>query len=356
MSLLEEYHEKCSEVKLKINNFYKVPIHLSKINKSGRSFLCEDILIKNSALNDLLNFFSIKYDILKEIHDNETQWIPLQRCLSNIKNDRVVTAIVKQEEDKQIIIHFFKEEIKDKKQLNFDYGLGLIENYFNSVNSNFSLQRLEFNEYSLSIDASFTSLTDQIDVFGDGNDIWDSGFTFFYGLYKTIVSPYLLRKICSNGMTSTHKVWRRYFVNKGLRQKSFNRLINKTLSEDTKKITISSCDNMRKHNASLREFFNARDTCLSVSKKLADTYFNDEEIQEVYKPYKIRYKNDRWLSSANSNLNSYEFFNRLTHCATHQKTLPTAVVIYLNYLASEIFFKGPDLSFRAPDPFSVQMG
>ena len=352
MSLLEEYRERCDEVKLKINNFYKIPIHLSKINKSGRSFLCEDILIKNSALNDLLNFFSIKYDLLKEIHNDETQWIPLQKCLSDIKNDKTITAIIKEEQDNQTIIHFLKEETKDKKQLNFDHGFNLMEEYFKTVNSNFLLQKIEFNEHSLSIDASFRDLTNQIDVFGDGNDMWDSGFTFFYGLYKTIISPYLLRKICANGMTSTHKVWRRYFTNKGLRQKSFDRLVNMTLSEDTKKITISSCDNMRKHNASLREFFNARNTCLSVSSQLADAYFNDEEIQEVYKPYKIRYKNDRWLSSANSNLNSYEFFNRLTHCVTHQRSLPTPVAIHLNHLASEIFFKGPDLSFRAPDPFS----
>ena len=350
-NLVENYLLKSATIKDEINKFRKVPIQLSKINKSGRTFFYENINIKNSALSDLLNIFSIKNDLLSEIHDDEKQWIPLQKCLSNIKNDRVITAVTKQERDDQIITRFLKDETEKEKTLNFDYGFNLMEEYLKSINDNFILQDLKFNEYSLSVEAAFRDLSNQVDVFGDGNDMWDTGFSFSYGLYKTIISPYLLRKICTNGMTSTHHVSQRYFTIKGLRQKSFNRLVNKTLSEDVKKITISSCNKMRVNNTSLREFFNARDVCLSVSKELADVYFDDTIIQEAYKPYKIRYKNNRWLSSANSNINSYEFFNRLTHCVTHQKSLPSSAGIQLNHFASEMFFKGPDLSFQAPNPF-----
>jgi hypothetical protein len=91
---------------------------------------------------------------------------------------------------------------------------------------------------------------------------------------------------------------------------------------------------------------------LSGKKEPQKEYFDDTEIQDAYKPYSIRYKNKRWLASANSNVNGYDLFNRLTHAATHKATLPMATKTALNALASELFFKGPDLSFQAPNPFS----
>jgi hypothetical protein len=41
----------------------------------------------------------------------------------------------------------------------------------------------------------------------------------------------------------------------------------------------------------------------------------------------------------------------LTHAATHKQTLTFAKKNALNALASEMFFKGPDLAFQAPNPF-----
>lgn len=349
--LLDQFHNQSIEVKERINQFRKIPVQLSKINKSGKTFLYDGQRMRTSALNDLLNIFSIKNDLLGEIHDDEKQWLPLQRCLSNIKNDRVVTGVIKEEGEDSVITKFLKEEIKEESPLNMGYGFNLLQGYLETANENVSLHNLRFNEDSLALESTFRNLNNQIDVFGDNKDMWDSGFSFIYGLNKTIISPFLLRLICSNGMMATHQVSQRYFSNKGLRQKSFNRLVNKTLSDDLRVTTIQSCERMKNNNASLREFFNARDICLSVSKDLADTYFNDEQIQEAYKPYKLRYKNNRWLSSANSNMNSYEFFNRLTHCVSHQSALPQSIGMQLNHQASEMFFKGPDLSFQAPNPF-----
>ena len=350
-TLLEKFQTESVNVKNQIDKFRKIPVQLSQINKSGNTFLYNGQRVRKSALNDLLNIFSIKNELLGEIHDDEKQWIPLHRCLSNIKNDKVVTGIVKQEDDDRVITKFTKEEIKEEQTLNFGYGLNLLQGWIENANENITLHQLQFNEENISLESSFRDPSNQIDVFGDNKDMWDSGFNFSYGLNKTVISPFLLRLICSNGMKATHQVSQRYFSNKGLRQKSFNRLINKTLSEDLRRTTIQSCDKMKRSNTSLREFFNARNICLGVSKELADTYFNDEQIQEAYKPYKLRYKNTRWLSSANSNMNSYEFFNRLTHCVSHQKGLSQGSGMQLNHLASEMFFKGPDLSFQAPNPF-----
>lgn len=350
-SSLEQFNEQTNQIQEQINLFHKTPVQLSKINKTGRIFLYEGKSIQTSALRDLLNILSIKSDLLREIHDDERQWIPLQRCLADIKNDRVITGVTKRNNNEEVIIKFLREETQEKTSLNYDHGFDLTKKYLETAQENIYLHSLNFNEENLSLETVFRDLNQTIDVFGDQKDLWQKGFNFLYGLNKTLISPFLLRTICTNGLKATHQISQRYFNNKGLRQKSFNRLINKTLSEDIQKVTISSCDKMRHHNASLREFLQAREICQNVSKELADTYFNDEQIQGVYKPYQIRYKNSRWLSSANSNMNSYEFFNRLTHCVSHQTALPQNTGMQLNHLASEIFFKGPDLSFQAPNPF-----
>jgi hypothetical protein len=87
------------------------------------------------------------------------------------------------------------------------------------------------------------------------------------------------------------------------------------------------------------------------SAELAKTYFDDGEIKEAYREEKLRYKNKRWLASANSNVNAYDFFNRLTHCTSHA-SIDDTTRLQLNHGASEIFFKGPDFAYRAPDPFA----
>lgn len=349
--LKEQYFRNTIPVKEHINSFTQTPIQLSTINKTGKTFLCDGKIVKTPALNDLLNIFSIKNDLLRDIHDDEKQWIPLQKSLSNIKNDRTIKGIIKKEGNVSFITRFFKEEIDEETTLNYDHGFNLLEGYLEKTDENIQFNSLRFNEENLSLESSFKNTSNQIDVFGDNKDLWQSGFSFLYGLNKTVISPFLLRLICSNGMTATHQISQRYFSNKGLRQKSFNRLIDKTLSDDLQQTVKESCNKMKHHNASLREFIQARNTCSEVSKELADTYFNIEQIEQAYKPYQIRYKNNRWLSSANSNMNSYEFFNRMTHCASHQTSLPQSTSMQLNHLASEIFFKGPDLSFQAPNPF-----
>ena len=61
--LLEQFQNQSTDVKNQIDQFRKIPVQLSKINKSGRVFLYEGQQVRTSALNDLLNFFSVKNDL-----------------------------------------------------------------------------------------------------------------------------------------------------------------------------------------------------------------------------------------------------------------------------------------------------
>jgi hypothetical protein len=350
--LLQDFESKASIVNEQISTYRKTPVHLSNVRKSGQKFFYGQTPVADTALKDLLNIFSIKEKLVEEIKDDKDQWEPLQVCLSNIKKERAaITAVRNGVDGDGSIVRFFDVALEEERPLELDKGLSLMHSYLSDKEDNIKIQGLYFNPQTLQIETQIRHLENKIDTFGDGQDLWDSGFGFNYGEGKTQILPYFLRLICTNGMTATHMVNQRYFQSRELKQNSFTKLINKVLDEDLTGTVRANCGRLKSTNASLREFYNARNILMGRSAELAKTYFDDGEIKEAYREEKLRYKNKRWLASANSNVNAYDFFNRLTHCTSHA-SLDDITRLQLNHGASEIFFKGPDFAYRAPDPFA----
>ena len=352
--LLQDFNSNVNTIRPIIQEYTKTPIKLSSINKTGKMFNWGDSVVEETALRDLLNILSIKNTLLDEIRDDKDQWEPLHRCLSNIKNDRAITAIRNKANNDDRIVRFFDTPLEEEINFNLDKGINLIGSYLESQKDNINLHKLDFNKYNPQLEAQFRDEDKVADVFGDGNDLWNTGFSVYFGETKSNVLPFFLRQICLNGMMATHMASQRYFENREFKQSSFNKLINKVVKEDLIDVARKNSERLRNNKTSLREFYTARNILLEESNELANTYFNDEIIKEVYKNEKLKTKNTRWLSTANSNINSYDFFNNITHCVSHQK-ISDVTRMQLNTTASEIFFKGPDFSYRAPDPFSANL-
>jgi len=218
--------EKINSVLPDIRNIIKVPVQLSKIQKNGVQFFYEDNLVSEAALNDLLRILSIRSNLIGEIQNDETQWSPLHSSLSNIKNDRVITAFcdIRDVQNKRVL-RFNDEPIEEVSELNLNKGIGYIEGYIASQGENVKVQDVLFNTHTLQLETRFRNTELTIDVFGDNNDLWSGGFSIILGESKTQVSPYLLRLSCVNGMTVTHMASQRYFQNREFRQTAFNKLI-----------------------------------------------------------------------------------------------------------------------------------
>lgn len=350
-TLTKAYNKQANIVRESYSHYRKDPVRLSHIHREGKQFKVNDIEVSSQALNDLANIFSIKSNLVDQIENDKEQWQPLQRALTNIKKDRTVTALVNHGSGAHpFITKFTDAPIEESTPLDFDRGIEQIGGYLETAEGDLTIRNFYFNPQSISLEIQIQDKSNNIDVFGDGNDIWNSGFGIHYGENRTSVSPYYLRLVCTNGMTAAHEILQRYFNNKPMKQEAFNKLINNVVERDMQNICRANGQRLKSVNCSLREFFAARNI-LSGKKEIQKEYFDDSVIQEAYKPYGIRYKNKRWLSSANSNVNGYDLFNLLTHAATHKATLPINTRTSLNALASELFFKGPDLAFQAPNPF-----
>lgn len=348
--LVERFEQQASNVTTAMSYFRKHPVKLTDIRKVGNTFYAGDKPVRTSALNDLLNIFSIKSDLVTEIKNDKDQWEPLQRSLSNIKNDRNITAIAHSAGELTDIVRFQKASIDEESPLDISRGLELTKTYLENNGENIQLHSMKFNSSTLQVEAQFRDTVKKVDAFENGEDIWDTGFNVFFGEMRTLVSPFFLRLICTNGMTATEMVSQRYLNTANLKEASFTRLINKTVESDLTHVIQNNCDRLKHTYASVREFFAARDILMGFNKDIASAYFDDKEIMDAYKSYKIKYRNSRWLATANSNVNSYDFFNKLTHCTSHQD-LKDTTRMQLNNLASTMFFKGPDMTFQAPNPF-----
>lgn len=345
------FEEAINEIRPTIQKYKKTPIRLSNIHKKENNFFYEEKSLTNAALKDLLNILSIKSTLVDEIQSDKEQWEPLQQSIADIKQDRVITAIHTEEGGQATIIQLHNTACESESTLNLDKGIKLLEGFLQTqTNNKVVVKKVNFNTHTLQLEAQFYDNTSQVDVFENQSDMWGSGFEAAYGEKKLHVSPFFWRQVCSNGMTVNHMASQRYFNSQNFKQNSFNRLIQNTLNKDLKSVAKKNCTRLVNNKVSLREFYNTKNILLAETKELAEQYFDDAHIREAYKDEKIRSKNSRWLSTANSNINAYEFFNNITHCATHQN-IQDVTRLQLNRAASELFFNGPDLSFRAPDPF-----
>jgi hypothetical protein len=352
-TLLETYDEQADKVRDIVSNYNKVPATLSQIRKSGKNFYYGQTQVETTALKDLLNIFSIKESLVNEIKNDKDQWEPLQRCLADIKQDRTVTAVTrKNSSDERSIVRFTDSKIDEEQNLELERGIELMREYAGSQDGdNLQLHNMGFDSENLMVRAQFRNINSKVDVFNDGADIWDTGLNINFGETKSSVAPFYLRLICTNGMIGTHQMSQRYFDNSEFKHSTFTKLVSKVMDQDLTGVIRANGARLHETTASLREFYNARNILLGRSVELAKTYFDDTEIKDAYKDERLRYKNSRWLATANTNINAYDFFNRITHCTSHSE-LNDTTRLQLNNIASELFFKGPDFAYKAPDPFA----
>lgn len=349
-TLLETYDNQAHNISATLDTYRKAPVRLSEVQKTGSRFSCGNSQVSDTAMKDLFNLFSIKRGLVDEIKSDEQQWTPLQNCLADIKNDRTVTAV----KAGNNIVRFLDQPIEEEKPLDISRGLSLLRAYVEEQpEDSIKLHGMSFNALTLQIEAQIRFNDRKIDVFQNQQDIWDTGFTMLYGERHTAISAFFLRLICTNGMTTTEEVAQRYFNNQEFKPQAFHRLIEKTINNDLTGVVRTGSERLLNNKTSLREFYSARNTLNAENSDLAKNYFDDQEIVEAYKNQKLRYQNKRWLASANSNINAYDFFNRLTHAISHNNLTPQTRMA-LNHQASEMIFKGPDFAFQAPDPFAVR--
>ena len=351
---LDKFVTKSNEIRQTLQGYTLAPLDIDTIEKSGNSFSYNGNRLTGTSLKSLLGVLGVKDQLVNEIKDDSAQWAPLHNALTNIKQNKRVTAVVNNHN--QEIVNLFDTPIKEERQIDLSNGLRYTEAFLRDTENDLELRDFAFDPQNISIAINFKNPDADIDVFGDGKDMWKGGFGMNFSMNKSQFYPYLLRLVCSNGMTAVHRMAQRFIDSADFSQKTFDTQVRKFLTGDALRQEITAnAGRLRDNNASLREFNAARSLVMKYDKELAVTAFSDHEIRNRYKSVGIdlnKSKGTRWMSTANSNVNAYDLFNRVTNVATHSvNDQNIAFRMELNRLASEMFFKGPDFSAVAPDPF-----
>ena len=350
---LDRYVAKRQDIQTTIDNYRMVPMNLTDISKNGNQFYHRGSALASSSLSSLLGVLGVKENLVNEIKDDHSQWEPLHNALSNIRENKIVTAVLNRQDNQ--ITKVFNHSIKEEQPIDLTSGLRFTEEFLKTTEANLELQGINFDPENICIHVDFKNPDADIDVFGDGKDMWKSGFSMGFHLNKFVTSPYFLRLICTNGMTAAHRLAQRFVNSTELTQRTFDRQIARYLEPASNMDEVKAyCGRLRDNNASLREFFGARKVVENINKELANEMFPENEILGRYKLIGIDAKkqNKRWLATANSNMNSYDLFNNLTNIASHRLSdQEIATRMEINRLASDLFFNGPDFKAMAPDPF-----
>lgn len=354
---LDKFVSKRSEVQSRIDDLRLIPLNLRNINKNGNKFYNNNIEMESSSLKGLLGVLGVKENLVNEIKDDRTQWEPLHEALANIKQDKVVTAVYDRKNNN--ITQVLNRGIKEEKPIDLTNGLRFTEEFLKKTDTELELQDLNFDPQNICININFKNPNADIDVFGDGKDMWKAGFGLQFHLNKFVSSPYLHRLVCSNGMVAAHRMSQRFISSDEFNQRTFEHQIQKYVGPLSQIDEVKAyCNRLRNNNASLREYFEAHDAVKNFDKELALEVFPTDEISSRYRSIGIeaRKQNARWKATANSNVNSYDVFNRLTNVATHRLTdQDIAMRMEINRLASGLFFNGPDFQAVAPDPFKKDL-
>jgi hypothetical protein len=227
------------------------------------------------------------------------------------------------------------------------HGVNLLKDYLSQNSQKVKLHTLSFNTSAQQIESVIIGVDNKA-VYTPQNEVWSIGAKINYNINRVQVCPYFAWE-CGNFVVS-HMSIQRYFNTKKYQQLSYSSLLEKIFSMDCQLLIEQKILQLQNNNISLREFYNAYSILASVPGDWMDMVRWNDHILQSYATCKIKTKNQRWMSTGNTNINALVFFKHMIKILnTENLTVP--IQNHLNLFISELFFNGPDLINRAPDPF-----
>jgi hypothetical protein len=244
---------------------------------------------------------------------------------------------------KQIELNICVSTTKDVLQ----YGVELLKSHFAENIPALSLHSTNFNLSAQQIEVVYLKQENTVTIVNE-SDIWHIGVKVNYNQTRIQVLPYF---ICNAGeFALTHMSVQRYFGDKKYQPNSYKALFNKVFAIEYTSLLSQKITLLQQNNVSLREFYNIHDLFEFIENKNEIIEVWNNNIVLAYADIRIKRRNKRWLSTANTNVNAYEFL-KLSITILNSGIFDACTKVQGSFVVSELFFNGPDLINRAPDPF-----
>jgi hypothetical protein len=313
-----------------------------------------DFFVTYKKALDIDSWEDIKYNLKRVKKDNEFYG----KKIIDSKGNHIISDLYKKNE----IINEFS--IYDR----FDNNFRFIEDALEQSEIPYEIKELSYIENDENVIIKLLNKDGKIDVFNDDLDVWKKGLDFNWDSFNFASNPHLERLICSNGM-----VTRKYGFNTNIQKKSFDaskieNIIYKNIINSNDKIDDiikEYCNHLKNVNISVSEFKQYKDFFIDKNNEekydhiLNSNVFNDDDIFKAYGD--ITKKSNKWLTTADSGRNAYDFFNNLTALSSHNKhfNIEKQDAVELQIKTSDLFFKeeldledvAPKITFKVENPF-----
>lgn len=250
----------------------------------------------------------------------------------------------------------------------FDNYFRMVEYALTQTEIPYSIKELTYLQEEENVLVRLLNDDGRIDVFNNDFDIWKKGIDLNWNSFGFSNLPFYERLICSNGMST-----RKYGFNTNIQKKSFNpekiensiykMIINPNDKYD--EMIKNNCEHLKNNNISVKELLEYKDFFLQRNENekyqhiLNSNIFDENDIHKAYGDIKER--SSKWLSTADSGRNSYDFFNNITALSSHTKhfNIDKQDAIELQTIVSDLFFKevldledtAPTLKINTENPF-----
>jgi hypothetical protein len=288
----------------------------------------KDMPLRGKALRGVLSTLRVKGNFTDASRKLSPQdWTTISQKLKQTEAEtKMYARVTKNDNGDQEITEVFQHNHNKKGTDDASYRqyLEWISNSLAESKSEFSMKKFHYDPRTETMDLVLLNNDKTVDAFGTGLDLWKMGDRFSFNGLQFNYAPFFERLICSNGNIATE-----YGFGANIAQAKFNNqrvkgTIEKALLHESDKISNvlqDSVAHLKNNNISLSEFY-AFQRFFEIRNEngrydgLIARFFNDQPFYRAY-GMDIKGKSRKWLSTANSGINSYDFFNMITWIASH---------------------------------------
>lgn len=348
--------------KLSDRSFCEFRIADLEINENGIEL--NGVPFEGDATKSILSTLRVKKNFIEYANKMEPKdWDMVNQKIKESEGGTSVFALFsKNDNDEKVISKIFsKNERKLLSDVNLDFEsyFGYIERSLMASVTEYSLKNLDFNYKDDTFNLTLLNNSDTINAFENGTDAWKMGTQFKFNALSFDYAPFFERLVCSNG-----NVAKQYGFGANVAQKKYNdnkiiEIIEESIINSNPTFYNDLIQKSVRHigstNVSLAEFYGYRSFFQSrnvdgIYDKVLKEYFDTTPFFRAYGE-NIETRSTKWLSSADSGINGYDFFNMITWIASHPKEvkIPKEDRLKLQIQASNILFTDKfDLEDRAP--------
>lgn len=318
-----------NNVSSKLSNRDIVSFKLTDMDFDGDINVNGNIVTKK-AMNKILTSLRVRDTFLNYKKDMQIEdWHAIQNILRNANQNVEFWGkrMVGGDGMSRITELYQRNEIigdRSNFQENFNRYFDMVISALGDTNVAFNWKSGGFDPENERVDLKLLTSQSEIDLFKDGSDIWKTGVNLSWDLLKFSDAPFFERLICTNGMVAESQGFRANIQNKKFNldkiQKEINGIIIGTHDKFEQSL-LNASGHLKDTNVSLNEFYDFRNFFASRNNDhqydhILGKVFNETDILRNYAVNTVE-KSAKWLSTADSGRNAYDFINDMTYIASH---------------------------------------